>query len=326
MISGKLSAAMKGIRRVKKTPKPEPGRGGPCLWGKKPAPLSFLDNCAMVGAMQDRYKELCMVFQVEAKTDLACRYGLRGDVFHHLAYTGWEKLHKLGQDHMRNGRTVFEHEPGMRTLGDMWDAWLKLHPERVAEMWKAAARLAYLPRGFKAAARDHLHLARLVKRPMETMKLEEFLKRLEAQEVPVLHIAFVCPMCGHVQAAQDIIDVSVETPATVDRYIGFSCVGRWKDKGPVKVKKGKTVPQDGCDWTLGGLLKLQELEIETPDGRKHAHFAPATKEQAQQRWAAWKQANQEKAEEQKDLSLFTAASALENIEQDKKNETDGETG
>lgn len=46
----------------------------------------------------------------------------------------------------------------------------------------------------------------------------------------------------------------------VDNYIGFSCVGRFNNK------------KTGCDWTLGGLFKMHEFEIEDEDGNMHPRF------------------------------------------------------
>lgn len=111
---------------------------------------------------------------------------------------------------------------------------------------------------------------------MKTVKIAEFLENLKGQEVPREHLAFVCPMCKTVQSMADLIAAGVKSE-DADRYIGFSCVGRWTSgKPPRKTPDGKP-----CNWTLGGLFHLHELEIETEDGKKHPHFEPATKEQAQ---------------------------------------------
>ena len=62
--------------------------------------------------------------------------------------------------------------------------------------------------------------------------------------------AFKCPSCGNVQTIQDFIDIK-ENPTNVN----FSCIGRYTE--------GR-----GCNWTLGGLLKIHSLEIEMDDSRK----------------------------------------------------------
>lgn len=56
---------------------------------------------------------------------------------------------------------------------------------------------------------------------------------------------FKCPACGHIQCAQDFIDAKIENP---ENKVYFSCIGRWK--------KGT-----GCDWTLGGLLKINSTVV-----------------------------------------------------------------
>jgi len=60
---------------------------------------------------------------------------------------------------------------------------------------------------------------------------------------------FKCPQCGNVQSFRDFEGL-VEDPSSV---FYFSCIGRWK--------KGV-----GCDWTLGGLFRIHEVEITTEDG------------------------------------------------------------
>lgn len=67
----------------------------------------------------------------------------------------------------------------------------------------------------------------------------------------------------------------------VEKYIGFSCIGRWAGAGPFKKTNP---PNQGCDWTLGGLFCIRDLDIETEDGRKHPYFMPATPEQAREHW------------------------------------------
>lgn len=49
------------------------------------------------------------------------------------------------------------------------------------------------------------------------------------------------------------------------------------DAGPPR-KKPDGKP---CNWTLGGLFRLHELEVITPDGKAHPTFAVATPAQAQ---------------------------------------------
>lgn len=113
---------------------------------------------------------------------------------------------------------------------------------------------------------------------MREMHIADFLAALDAQGVSGRsHLAFVCPMCATVQSAKDLIDAGAGADFdAVQRYIGFSCVGRWT---------GASTPRaspDGepCNWTLGGLLSLHKLVVITDDGERHPHFEPATPEQA----------------------------------------------
>lgn len=113
---------------------------------------------------------------------------------------------------------------------------------------------------------------------MKTMTLDDFRAALKAQGVDRTHYAFRCPACGSVQSAHDLIAAGAgATFDEVHQYIGFSCVGRFTGaESPRKQPDGKP-----CNWTLGGLFKLHELEVVTPDGNSHPHFAPATPEEAQ---------------------------------------------
>lgn len=110
----------------------------------------------------------------------------------------------------------------------------------------------------------------------ERITLAEFQARLRDQDVgDRLDFAFVCPVCATVQSMRTLIGAGV-SPAKAESYVGFSCVGRFTGAGPhhPRAPAGR-----GCDWTLGGLLQLQELEIEA-DGRFNPYFRLATPEEA----------------------------------------------
>lgn len=114
---------------------------------------------------------------------------------------------------------------------------------------------------------------------MKTMTLDEFQAALKTQGVSShMHFALTCPMCGTVQSAVDLIAAGAGADFdAVEKYLGFSCVGRFTGAGgPRKAPDGKP-----CNWTLGGLFALHEMEVVTPDGKRHPRFAPATAEQAQ---------------------------------------------
>lgn len=112
---------------------------------------------------------------------------------------------------------------------------------------------------------------------VRTMTVGEFHAALKAQGASCREqVALICPMCGTVQSAQDLIDAGAGSSFDeVEKYLGFSCVGRWTGAGsPRKEPDGKA-----CDWTLGGLFALHKLEVVTPDGNRHPRFEPATPEQ-----------------------------------------------
>lgn len=95
---------------------------------------------------------------------------------------------------------------------------------------------------------------------MQTMTVSQFHESLRAQGVARREdIAFTCSSCGTVQSAQSLINAGAgETFEDVERFLGFSCVGRWTNAGP---HKDGTPPGSGCDWTLGGLFKFHPIEV-----------------------------------------------------------------
>lgn len=92
------------------------------------------------------------------------------------------------------------------------------------------------------------------------------------------HFAFLCPLCLTAQSAADLIAVGAgDTFDEVEKYVGFSCVGRLVDAGPPRRKPdGKP-----CNWTLGGFLKVHKLEILRDGFDPVPYFELATPEKAQ---------------------------------------------
>lgn len=119
---------------------------------------------------------------------------------------------------------------------------------------------------------------------MQTMSLDEFQQALQSQGVRTREqLALKCPMCKTVQSAEDLIAAGAGTNFDeVEKYLGFSCYGHFTGAGaPRKPADGKP-----CNWTLGGLFALHELEVITPDGERHPRFMPATPEEARAHAAA----------------------------------------
>lgn len=117
---------------------------------------------------------------------------------------------------------------------------------------------------------------------MNIKTVEEMHAAFKAQQVGKQHLAFVCPMCGTVQSCQSLINAGAgKTVEEVEKYVGFSCVGRWTQAGPPP-NKPKDNNTKGCNWTLGGLFRMHTLEVALEDGTtRQMSFEVATPEQAQ---------------------------------------------
>lgn len=111
---------------------------------------------------------------------------------------------------------------------------------------------------------------------MIKLTFEEFRSAVKAQGVDRINYAFKCPMCETVQSASDLISASAGADfESVEKYLGFSCVGRFTGApSPRKNPDGKP-----CNWTLGGLFKTHKLEVLTPDGKSHPYFEVASPEE-----------------------------------------------
>lgn len=114
---------------------------------------------------------------------------------------------------------------------------------------------------------------------MRTITLAQFHAEMKAQGVKCIEdVAFVCPRCKTVQSARDLMKTGAgNSMDEVEKYVAYSCFGRFTGaKSPRKKPDGNP-----CDWTLGGLFSLHELEVVTEDGKRHPRFELATPEQAQ---------------------------------------------
>lgn len=114
---------------------------------------------------------------------------------------------------------------------------------------------------------------------MKILTLEVFHAELKAQGVSRDDYAFKCPMCSTIQSSRDFIKANVGTDFdSIQKHLGFNCIGRFTGKTSPSVEKGKN---HGCNWSLGGLFDLSKLEVLTPDGVHHPYFEPATPTEAQ---------------------------------------------
>lgn len=121
----------------------------------------------------------------------------------------------------------------------------------------------------------------------ERITIEQLHARFKAQGVSAReHIAVKCPICNTVQSIASLLRAGA-TADKVENYIGFSCEGRFSNAGPwpSDKRKGKAVEARrairGCDWTLGGLLRIHKLEVINADGEPHPMFETASPEEAQ---------------------------------------------
>lgn len=97
---------------------------------------------------------------------------------------------------------------------------------------------------------------------MLTLTLDEYLSALRSQSAVLEEIYFICPRCKTYQCGNNLIAAGAGKDFDeVEKYIGFSCIGRFDSS-------------KGCDWTLGGLLQIHKLEVITPDGKRHPRFLP----------------------------------------------------
>jgi len=69
---------------------------------------------------------------------------------------------------------------------------------------------------------------------------------------------FICPRCHTIQSGRDLVNAGVKDN-DVRKYAAFSCIGRFSD-------------DVGCDWSLGGLFRIHELEVEYKDGKIIPYF------------------------------------------------------
>lgn len=87
---------------------------------------------------------------------------------------------------------------------------------------------------------------------------------------------FVCPVCGHVATVQDWKDAGAPVQSAA-----FACVGRWAGANSANTATAKkaSVGPDGtrgkgpCNYTGGGLFKLNPVTVVDPDGVELKAFA-----------------------------------------------------
>lgn len=113
---------------------------------------------------------------------------------------------------------------------------------------------------------------------MKTMTHAEFLEEAKRRFGPnAADWKFKCPACGTIQSVRQLHDAVVAAGGKKDDvhgYIAFSCIGRFTKQGDAGITakyQGKAWDK-GCNWTLGGLLHIHELEVVMPEGRNRPTF------------------------------------------------------
>jgi hypothetical protein len=102
---------------------------------------------------------------------------------------------------------------------------------------------------------------------MITLTIDEYFSAIESQNVPRKDATFLCPHCGTLQSANDLIKAGAgKTSDDISGVLAFSCIGRWDNS-------------KGCDWTLGGLIQIHELEVIDSKGIAYPRFIPISAEQ-----------------------------------------------
>lgn len=116
-----------------------------------------------------------------------------------------------------------------------------------------------------------------------TLSLIEYMMETMNQNVGLpVDVAVVCPSCGTVQSSRDFIAAGVgKTEEEVEPFVGTACIGRYNGAGRLDEPMKQATGLKGCNWTVGGMLKLHTLEVQTPDGKRYPRFDLATPEQAQ---------------------------------------------
>lgn len=112
---------------------------------------------------------------------------------------------------------------------------------------------------------------------VRTITQKEWLDELRAQGTERGDWAVKCCMCRTVQSINSMLKAGVAVE-DANAAIGFSCIGRFTNAGPAK---RDDAPGKGCDWSLGGLLRLHDVEVVLEGGRTSPAFEPASPEEAQ---------------------------------------------
>lgn len=79
---------------------------------------------------------------------------------------------------------------------------------------------------------------------------------------------FVCPACGHVQTAEQFLQLGM-SPPMVASVLGYSCIGRYLQG--VEVRDAFGQGPGPCNYAGGGLLQISPILV-TIDNREFPVF------------------------------------------------------
>ncbi|MGK9367567.1 VVA0879 family protein [Melioribacter sp. Ez-97] len=94
---------------------------------------------------------------------------------------------------------------------------------------------------------------------MKQMKIKEYIDLLRARHgEKIENWKVICPICKCEQTVQDFLDAGIDMK-DVFNYFGYSCIGRFSEA-------------KGCDFSLGGLFPIHNVEIIDDSGNAHPRF------------------------------------------------------
>ncbi len=94
------------------------------------------------------------------------------------------------------------------------------------------------------------------------------------------HWEFICPACGFVQSVDTFRGLTDLADDQIEKYIGFSCVGRWLKEGEPREAFGRGLGP--CNYAGGGLIGLNRIAVEH-EGKVTPVFAFAAAEEGVER-------------------------------------------
>lgn len=97
---------------------------------------------------------------------------------------------------------------------------------------------------------------------------EDWVKEALSRNENPLQVKFKCPVCGYIATGQEYLDNGATEGA-----IGFVCIGRFKHSGMISdAFGGRKVKHGPCNYTGGGLFRLNPITVIFQDGTEKDFF------------------------------------------------------